>query len=463
MQEVGFWYSKRFFVGVLAFFGQMNIFSLRANINMAILDMTSNRTETIGNITTTYDPEFEWDSKTKGFLLGVHSYGSLIGLAGGYLAWRFGGSSVISISSLVTSILTVLNPFAIRLNFYLFIIFRILEGASEGCKFVSFPELWTQWSPVRDRSKLMAVTLSGMYAGPAITYPVCGYLIQRYGWPAAFYFTGGVSLIWTVIWFIFVPNSPATDKWISKEELNYIQQDPQQGRPTNVISVWKNMLLSKPVYALCIVKLVYNFGLTVVVTCLPMYMKDLTHTRIDKVGIYSAIPTVINIFTIPVVGFIVDYLQNINALTISQIHKLFACSSFALGGLILFAMGFSSHDMILLMAYLTVFKLTVSVTYVIANLNAIVLAPKCSSIVTSFLSLFHMAASVIAPLIIGFIVTDHKPSQWNICFVTFGIISLFGALTFLIYGSGEPQPWTYSVEQQPTECDDVPKENKLGD
>lgn len=155
MQEVGFWFSKRFLVGVLAFFGEMNNFSLKANINMAILDMTSGRKVIVENTTTIQvsslitafhfpitecdtnmcnflqNPEFQWDSSTKGFVLGTHAYGSMFSIVGGYLALRYGGSTVIAISSLVASVLTISNPFAIRFHFYLFILFRVLEGASE--------------------------------------------------------------------------------------------------------------------------------------------------------------------------------------------------------------------------------------------------------------------------------------------------------------------------------------------
>lgn len=46
-----FWFSKRFLVCILAFIGEMNIFTSRANLNMAILDMTGNRTIIVNNET----------------------------------------------------------------------------------------------------------------------------------------------------------------------------------------------------------------------------------------------------------------------------------------------------------------------------------------------------------------------------------------------------------------------------
>lgn len=52
-QKVAFWFSKRFFVAVLMFFGTINTFALSANLNIAIVEMTSNKSVTLRNETIT--------------------------------------------------------------------------------------------------------------------------------------------------------------------------------------------------------------------------------------------------------------------------------------------------------------------------------------------------------------------------------------------------------------------------
>lgn len=49
--EVSFWFSKRFFISVLMFFGTINTFALSANLNIAIVEMTSTKTTTLQNET----------------------------------------------------------------------------------------------------------------------------------------------------------------------------------------------------------------------------------------------------------------------------------------------------------------------------------------------------------------------------------------------------------------------------
>ncbi len=46
------------------------------------------------------------------------------------------------------------------------------------------------WIPPKERSRATAVVLSGVYAGPAVAYPVCGVITKYYGWEAIFYVTG---------------------------------------------------------------------------------------------------------------------------------------------------------------------------------------------------------------------------------------------------------------------------------
>ncbi|PSN29031.1 Vesicular glutamate transporter 3 [Blattella germanica] len=53
--------------------------------------------------------------------------------------------------------------------------------------------------------------------------PVCGYLIATLGWESVFYVTGVVGLLWSIVWFLVVFDSPAQHPRISPEEREYIE------------------------------------------------------------------------------------------------------------------------------------------------------------------------------------------------------------------------------------------------
>ena len=45
--------------------------------------------------------------------------------------------------------------------------------------------------------------------GNVVTFPLCGVLVDSYGWPSAFYVIGSITLVWLVFWRVF--NSPISD------------------------------------------------------------------------------------------------------------------------------------------------------------------------------------------------------------------------------------------------------------
>lgn len=59
--------------------------------------------------------------------------------------------------------------------------------------------------------------------GAAITMPVCGYLISTVGWASVFYVTGVIGIVWSILWFCLIYDSPAEHPRISAEEREDIE------------------------------------------------------------------------------------------------------------------------------------------------------------------------------------------------------------------------------------------------
>ena len=67
-----------------------------------------------------------------GHILGAFFYGYLLTqIPGGYIAARFGGKNLFGLAILLTSLLTLLTPWASRRHVMLLIILRFLEGICE--------------------------------------------------------------------------------------------------------------------------------------------------------------------------------------------------------------------------------------------------------------------------------------------------------------------------------------------
>ncbi|KAA0202886.1 hypothetical protein HAZT_HAZT002359 [Hyalella azteca] len=122
---------------------------MRVNLSVAIVAMVAKNVTTNTNVTDddlacplpddygqddgySQPGEFDWDEKTQGLILGSFYYGyACTNLLSGIAAERFGGRLVGGVGILLTSVLTLLTPWAARTSDGLFIALRILEGMTE--------------------------------------------------------------------------------------------------------------------------------------------------------------------------------------------------------------------------------------------------------------------------------------------------------------------------------------------
>lgn len=65
--------------------------------------------------------------------------------------------------------------------------------------------------------------MTGFSFGIGLTYPLCGFLIARYGWRSVFYTTGSLGVMWCFIWWVLAFDAPQKHPRITRKELDYIE------------------------------------------------------------------------------------------------------------------------------------------------------------------------------------------------------------------------------------------------
>ncbi|XP_065208347.1 vesicular glutamate transporter 2-like [Planococcus citri] len=490
------WYSKRCLLTILLFLGCVHMHSLKANLSIALVEMTSNKTREVnstesnlsipslesnmsipslesnlsipsieitsnrtmenGNQTNIIPPEFNWDSNTVALIISMFSYGYAFCLFGGRMATKFGGAVTYGIAMLLSGVVTILQPPSLYADFYLFLLARILAGLTESIAYASTAEIVARWIPLKERSRLMSYSFSGIYVGSAVTYPVCGYIANRWGWPAVFYTTGTTCMICASLWMIFIRNDPSKDKWISKQELLYILQSTEKTPRKQVVHPYRKILTSGPFWALCFAKTTYSWGYTLLVTCFPLYVKDMTNRRTDQIGYISAIPNFVCIFVVPITGTIMDYCQNKSKIKINKLHKILMSLGFILGSFLLMIPAFVQNFTISMICFVLV-KVALAFNFLITQLACIYMAPQHSSILAGFTAFCYILSSILSPTMVGLIVKNHKWEEWSMIFLLASGVLMCGGIIFLLFGSTELQPWASSESTQ--EDDEATQEN----
>jgi len=214
-------WGKRHTFTFLAFLGFANIFAMRVNLSVAIVQMVKSPQSGHSNNNTMHQliidnktkieeiqlcspPEqsiphaeksshgdFDWTATEQGQVLGALFYGNIISqIPAGILAELIGGKLIFGFGILISSIMTLLTPTLANQSFLSLIISRTLIGFAQGITFPSMYVLIADWIPPRERNKLAVFIWSGVQFGTFLTLPLSGYLSAWLGWQSVFYFNG---------------------------------------------------------------------------------------------------------------------------------------------------------------------------------------------------------------------------------------------------------------------------------
>lgn len=100
-------------------------------------------------------------------------------------------------------------------------------------------------------------------------------------------FLGGIGLLWSVLWFLIIFETPAVHPRISREELEEIESaigsSMTRKKPTYV--PWFDIFTAPCVWAIVITHGTSVFGYFTIVNQLPTYMKEILHFDIKQVRI----------------------------------------------------------------------------------------------------------------------------------------------------------------------------------
>ncbi|XP_061397385.1 putative inorganic phosphate cotransporter [Musca vetustissima] len=413
---------------------------LRVNISAAIVPMTQ---------PTADQPFYDWDPSTKSLILSSFFWGYVAcQMPASLMAKRFGGKLVLGISTCLGSILTILHPLvAAKGDWVLVCILRVMVGFTQGPVYPCIHTLLAKWVPHQERGFLACLVYSGAQFGTALLLAVSGNIFDSgMGWPGIFYITGGVGIIWAVVFIIFGANSPRDTQFISESELKYIEcstgSDNQQ---INAAVPWKAMFTSACFYGLIAAHCGFTWGFYTLLTEIPTYMANVLHFNVKTNALLSALPYFVMWILCLVVSPIADTLINRNITSVTASRKIFNTIGQWVPMVCLIALGYMTEDQKTTATVL----LTVAVGFNAASfcgylVNHMDLSPNYAGLMMGVTNMASNLLSICTPLVVGAIVVDEEsPDEWRIVFfITAGVYLICNGL-FLVFGKATVQPWNY--------------------
>jgi ACS family hexuronate transporter-like MFS transporter len=181
--------------------------------------------QVLGVLKATLQHDLGWNESDFGHLVvafqaayavGMLAVGRFIDRVG--TRWGYGLAMVFwSIASMAHALCASLLSFGMA---------RAALGLGESGAFPASIKTVTEWFPQKERALATGIFNAGSNVGAIITPFMVGWITQHFGWRWAFVITGGIGLLWFLLW-MAVYRKPEEHPRCLANELAYIQSDRQ--------------------------------------------------------------------------------------------------------------------------------------------------------------------------------------------------------------------------------------------
>ena len=170
-------------------------------------------------------------------------------------------------------------------------------GLAESANFPASIKAVGEWFPKKERALATGLFNSGTNIGALVTPLLVPWIYSKWGWPAAFYATGAVGMLWLLLWWPLY-RSPEHHRFLSQGELQYIRSDPPD--PPQKYP-WSRMFVHRQTWAFAFGKFLTDPWWWFYLFWVPTFLNTQFGVTVDpkKIG-----PPMVVIYTLASVGSI---------------------------------------------------------------------------------------------------------------------------------------------------------------
>ena len=151
------------------------------------------------------------------------------------------------------------------------LIARFLFGAGEAGAYPNISRSFSRWFPATERGAAHGAVFMSSRLGGAIAPPLVILIISAAGWRASFWIFGSLGVAWSVFWWSWFQDDPATHPSVPSDELAVINAGTPPPAPVRVH--WRD-LLDLNLLCICAMYFCIGYGLYFYLTWLPTYFKE---------------------------------------------------------------------------------------------------------------------------------------------------------------------------------------------
>ena len=179
---------------------------------------------------------------------------------------------------------------------------RLMLGAGEAAAYPCNTKVTALWFRRRERAFASSLFDSGSRVGAALSWPVVGFLIARYGWRTSFVVTGALGFVWIAAWWAWY-RDPRDDEGADREREGDTPPLEDQARVS-----WLDLFRYRTIWGMMIGFFCLNFVIYFFITWVPSYLVKARGFSMLKVGTVGALPALCAVLGGWIGGYVSDAL-----------------------------------------------------------------------------------------------------------------------------------------------------------
>ncbi|XP_019772895.1 sialin [Dendroctonus ponderosae] len=400
------------------------------------------------------EAKFAWNEKIQGYVLGSFFWLHwTTQIPGGLLASKYGTKMIFGLSNFAGVLLCFLIPYFAKLGSTELMALRLIQGILCGFAWPSMHDMTARWIPPNERSKFVTSYL-GSSVGAAITYPICGFIIHKWGWEYVFYASSAFGTVWFIAWWSLVHDSPSQHPRISEHEKNYILKSLGQSVAKKRAPVpWAQIFRNRTVWMNILAQWGGLWGLFTLMTQAPTYFKFIHGWNIRATGVLSGLPHMLRMLFAYIFSQIGDYLMSTNKMSRTNVRKLATAICCIGQGMFMLALAYSGCN-----SMMAIISLTLAVgmhgSVSTGPLASVVdISPNYAAVLLGLLNTAGAIGGFLTPAVVGYLTYQNQTTtQWQKVFWISTLWLFFTGILYVIFAKSEIQPWNSpEKKKQPEE------------
>lgn len=376
-------------------------------------------------------PELGWDTALFGVVFSAFVSGyALFMIPSGLLADTWSPKSLLAFACLGWSLFTLLTPLG-QYAFLLMLGIRFLVGAFEAVSLPAATVINSRWVPKSELGLAQMISLSGVYAGQLIAYPISTWIVETFSWRSVFYFNAVVGFLWIIVWLRFGADRPPSQK---------VQEE--QASEKLRIPLW-SLLTTPAVIALAVAYFFWAYGLAMVVAWLPTYLVQARGFTMHQMGWIGMLPVAGGLVGVLGGGIVSDWLIK-RGVNITWARKGIPAIAVAISAPFL-ALATAIPSPISAVFAITVFQLLTTCGLVAFWSIPVEMNTRLAGSIASIMNFGGNFGGFFSPMVAGFLVK--QTGDWSLPFYSAALGCLIGAI---VLGALVPvRPFEFAQKSKP--------------